>query len=342
MSNSNYLLPSGSHRRVCALFLFACMMLALVPRAQSQSSEDQVHLVPRKEAGAAPADGQSTAHNRAGTMRVATDLVLIPVTVNDAMNHPIMSLGQQNFQLYEAGEQQKIRYFSTEDSPISVGVLLDLSLSMKNKIDLARQALSEFFTSSNPEDDYFVLSFADRPELLADTTQSIGTLENRLALATPNGNTALLDAIYLGMAKLRRAKYPRRALLIISDGGDNHSRYGPREIRSLVQESDVEIYAIGIFDTIFKTYEEWAGQRLLIDITGATGGRTITVDDVKKLPEAAAAVSRELRNQYVIGYRPDNAVHDAKWHKIKVRLAPPLPVEPLHVYSKKGYMAPGN
>jgi Ca-activated chloride channel family protein len=316
------------------------MMLALASRGQSNSS-DQVHSAPLQEPGDVPGDRQLSDHKRLNTMRVATDLVLIPVTVNDAMNHPITSLGKHNFELFEAGEQQQIRYFSTEDSPISIGVLLDLSFSMKNKIDTARLALSEFFNSSNPEDDYFVLTFADRPELLADTTQSVGTLQSRLATAMPNGNTALLDAIYLGLAKLRKAKYPRRALLIISDGGDNHSRYGPKEIKSLVQEADVEIYAIGIFDTIFKTYEEWAGQRLLTDITEATGGRTITVDDVKKLPEAAAAVSRELRNQYVIGYRPSNAVHDAKWHKIKVRLAPPLPVEPLHVYSKKGYMAPG-
>ena len=331
------LLPSGS---VSALSVFAGVMLAFGPGAQAQSS-DQVHLVPRNEAAPVPGNGLSTDRNRFKPMRVDTDLVLIPVTVSDAMNHPMTSLAKQNFELYEAGEQQQIRFFSTEDSPISVGVLLDLSFSMKNKIDVARQALSEFFNSSNPQDDYFVLTFADRPELLADTTQSVGTLQNKLALATPNGNTALLDAIYLGLAKLRKAKYPRRALFIISDGGDNHSRYGAKEIRQLVQEADVEIYAIGIFDSIFKTYEEWAGRRLLTDITEATGGRTITVSDVKELPEAAATVSRELRNQYVIGYRPNSALHDAKWHKIKVRLAPPLPVEPLHVYSKKGYMAPG-
>jgi Ca-activated chloride channel family protein len=340
MPNFNSLLPSGC-RSVRALSFFTCIVMALASSSQSQSS-DLVHPAPLKEATAMPEGTQPSGHTRLRPLRVDTDLVLIPVTVNDAMNHPITTLGKQNFELFEAGEQQKIRYFSTEDSPISIGVLLDLSFSMKNKIDTARQALSEFFSSSNPQDDYFVLSFADRPELLADTTQSVGTLRSRLALATPNGNTALLDAIYLGVAKLRSAKYPRRALLIISDGGDNHSRYGAKEIKRLVQEADVEIYAIGIFDSIFKTYEEWAGRRLLTDITETTGGRTITVDDIKQLPEAAAAVSRELRNQYVIGYRPSNTLHDAKWHKIKVRLAPPLPVEPLHVYSKKGYTAPGN
>jgi Ca-activated chloride channel family protein len=274
-------------------------------------------------------------------MHIDTNLVLIPVTVSDAMNHPVTSLEKKNFELFEAGEQQDIRYFSTEDSPISVGVLLDLSYSMTNKIDIARQALSEFFNSSNAEDDYFVLGFADSPELLSDTTQSIGALETKLSSAKPKGNTALLDAIYMGLAKLRSAKYPRRALFIISDGGDNHSRYNSKEIKRLVEEADVEIYAIGIFDTFFKTYEEWAGKRLLTGITQATGGRTITVDDVKQLPEAAAMVSRELRNQYVLGYRPSNSARDNQFRKINVRLARPLPATPMRLYFKKGYIAPG-
>jgi Ca-activated chloride channel homolog len=322
-----------------------CLMLAFGLSAQAQSSDsqslDQVHVAPLHDADTVPVNGHPSSRNHLKTMRVETNLVLVPVTVSDSLNRPITSLDKQNFELYEAGELQKIRYFSTEDAPISVGILLDLSSSMTNKIDMARQALDEFFSTSNPEDDYFVLSFADRPELLADATESVGTLQGRLALAKPNGNTALLDAIYLGLTKLRSAKYPRRALFIISDGGDNHSRYGAKEIKRLVQEADVEIYAIGIFDTIFKTYEEWAGQKLLTDITEATGGRTVTVDDIKKLPEAAAAVSRELRNQYVLGYSPVNDFRDDQWHKIKVRLAPPLPTTPLHVYFKKGYLAPG-
>ena len=342
MSNTKCPLSGGFSRSFLPACLLTCVILAFVSGAFGQS-EDQVHVAPRKDPAGATESTQPSDHQpRLKSMRIDTNLVLIPVTVSDTLNHPVTSLGRHNFELFEAGEQQNIRYFSAEDAPISIGVLLDLSLSMKNKIDVAREALTEFFRTSNPQDDYFVLTFADRPELLADTTQSVGTLQSRLALATPNGNTALLDAIYLGIAKLQKAKYPRRALLIISDGGDNHSRYGPREIRSLVQEADVEIYAIGIFDSVFKTYEEWAGQRLLTEITEITGGHTATVNDVNKLPEAAAAISRELRNQYVIGYHPTNAVHDAKWRKVKVKLVPPLPVEPLRVFSKKGYMAPGS
>jgi Ca-activated chloride channel family protein len=329
---------SGFHRSLRAIGLSACLMLALCPGARSQSS-DQVHV--RINARAASGSHSSLSHDRASILRVDTNLVLVPVTVNDAMNRTVTSLNKQNFELYEAGKQQKILYFSTEDSPISVGVLLDLSSSMTDKIDIARHALEEFFNNANSEDDYFVLGFADTPQLLSDTTESVKDLENTLASATPKGSTALLDAIYLAMAKLRKAKYPRRAIFIISDGGDNNSRYSSREIKQLVEESDVEIYAIGIFDSIFKTYEEWAGKRLLTGITQSTGGRTIAVNDVKQLPEAAAAVSQELRNRYLLGYRPSNSSRDEQFRKIKVRLAPPLPASPLHVYFKKGYIASG-
>jgi Ca-activated chloride channel family protein len=205
---------SGFHRSLRAISLSACLMLALCPAARSQSS-DQVHV--RINAHAASGSRSSLSHDRASILRVDTNLVLVPVTVNDAMNRTVTSLNKQNFELYEAGKQQKILYFSTEDSPISVGVLLDLSSSMTDKIDIARHALEEFFNNANSEDDYFVLGFADTPQLLSDTTESVKDLENTLASATPKGSTALLDAIYLAMAKLRKAKYPRRAIFIISD-----------------------------------------------------------------------------------------------------------------------------
>ena len=238
-------------------------------------------------------------------------------------------------------ESSKISFiFRPKDSPISVGVLLDLSSSMTNKIDIARHALEEFFNNANAEDDYFVLGFADTPQLLADTTESVKELESKLTSATPKGSTALFDAIYLAMAKLRKAKYARRALFIISDGGDNHSRYNSREIKQLVEESDVEIYAIGIFDSIFKTYEEWAGKRLLTGITQATGGRTIAVNDINDLPKqlqlSAGSFATITCSDIARAILPAMS-NFAKLNKS----APPLPTTPLHVYFKKGYVAPG-
>lgn len=274
-------------------------------------------------------------------IRSDVNVVLVPVTVTDAKNRPVLSLPKDKFLLYEGEQLQNIRYFSAEDGPISIGILLDLSKSMTNKIDLAREALGEFFKTANPEDDYFVVTFADRPQLIADTTQSIGTIRAKLAQAVPSGHTAMLDAIYLALNKSRHARFKRRALLIISDGGDNCSRYRSREIKSMVQESDVEIYAIGIFDSIFKTPEERAGKRLLTEITEATGGHTVSLGNAKTLPEVAAAISLELRSQYILGYEPSNTAQDGSWRKIKVRLAPQATPQPAQVYAKRGYQAPG-
>lgn len=273
-------------------------------------------------------------------LRVNVDLVLVPVTVTDSMNRPVLGLAKQDFTLSEGAKRQDIRYFSTEDEPISIGVLLDVSGSMKNKIDLARESLVEFFNDSHPDDDYFVVTFADRPEVVADVTQSIGTLRARLAQVVPKGHTSLLDAIYLGVHKLKHAKYERKALLIISDGGDNHSRFTAGEIKDMVMESDVQIYGIGIYSTFLHTPEEWAGKRLLTEITEATGGRTITVGNARELPAAAETISTALRNQYMLGYAPDGDLGSG-WRRINVSVEKDgKDGMPLHLSWRQRYQVP--
>lgn len=330
-----------SGQRFLHLLLFPVFVAAFLTQASPQDSES-VHIAPgvRLEKSRVPPVAGPELQNRARAIRRDVDLVLVPVTVMDVANHPVTSLGRQNFTLYEGGEPQTLRYFATEDAPISVGILLDLSFSMKDKIDTARQALHEFFTNSNPGDDYFVIGFSDRPALLADSTRSTESIESKLAFAVPSGNTALLDSIYLGLTKLRTARYQRRALVIISDGGDNHSRYDAKEIRRLVEEADVEIYALGIFSRVFRTYEESVGKGLLTRITEATGGHTVTINNLDELPDAAASISRELRNQYILGYTPSNPAFDGSWRKIKVNAVPEASGTVLHVYSKQGYLAP--
>jgi Ca-activated chloride channel family protein len=275
-------------------------------------------------------------------LKVNVSVVLVPVVVADAMNHPILGLERQNFALTENDEQKEIQYFSAEDSPISVGLLVDVSKSMTDKIDAERQAVTEFFKSANPEDDYFVVAFSSSPQMLTDTTQSIGTIQTKLGAVVPKGSTAMLDAISMGMTRLRSAKYRRRALLIISDGGDNSSHHKYREIKNLVRDSDVEVYAIGLFDAaFFKTYEEFMGKKWLGDITDATGGRTVTVDNVSKMGDAAAAISTEMRSQYILGYRPSNVQSDGKRRQIKVRVInPPSTDSQLQAYYKRGYIIP--
>jgi Ca-activated chloride channel family protein len=335
-------------RKLTQVALLPCLLLLCLP-AFSQSSEE-VHVTPRRSierAGTASdenSSSESTLNPRIKPLRVDVDLVLVPVTVTNPGNRPVLGLDANAFQLFENDQLQQVRYFSIEDAPISVGLLLDVSKSMRNKIETERAALREFFNNANPEDDYFAITFSSRPKVLAESTQSIGTIEAKLGAVTPDGNTALLDAVSLGVAKLRNARYQRRALLIISDGGDNNSRYHLREIKSLVQESDVMVYAIGIFDDLslplFKSLEEKMGKKWLDEITDASGGRTLIVDNLARLPEAAAAVSRELRNQYVLGYKPNNPVHDGSWRKIRVHITPTISEARLQAFYKRGYSAP--
>jgi Ca-activated chloride channel homolog len=273
------------------------------------------------------------------SMRVDVNMVLVPVSVTDVMNRPVMDLRREDFALFQDDELQKVEYFSTEDAPISVGLLLDLSKSMTNKFDMERAAVTEFFKNANKQDDYFTITFSDRPKLITTATQSIDTIQSNLALQTPDGNTALFDAISEGADRMRLAQLRRKALLIISDGGDNHSRHHLREIRRSVQDSDIEVYAIGIFDSgPFKTLEEALGKKWLSQITDSTGGRTIAVDSRDKIPEAAAAISREIRSRYVLGYRPNGGRSSAR-RKIRVQVASHVVNAVLHAYYKTGYVS---
>ena len=276
-------------------------------------------------------------------LRVDVNLVLVPVTVVDSLNRPVIDLPQQNFSLTEGGVPQKIQYFSREDAPISVALILDFSGSMNNKIEYELQAVDQFFENANPDDDYYIITVSDRPTLVADSSQSTNTIQAHLATIAPRGMTALYDCIYLGVNKLRTARYERRAMVIISDGGDNRSRYTLKEIKSILAESDVLTYSIGIFDDVpiplFKSIEERLGRKWLDDVTRVSGGRDIPADDRRKIPEISALISRELRSQYVLGYRPTDGTFDGKWRKISVKLAE-NPGQ-MHVYFKEGYVAPG-
>ena len=280
-----------------------------------------------------------TVQTHAPMIRSKVDLVLVPVTVTDPMNRLVTGLDKENFAVFEGKDLQEVRHFSAEDAPISLGVIFDMSGSMTSKIERAREAVIEFFKTANPQDEFFLIAFSDKPEEVSDFTQSVDDLQGKLIYTIPKGRTALLDAIYLGLSKMRQARYPKKSLLIISDGGDNHSRYTEGEIKSLVKEADVMVYSIGIYDHYFQTEEERLGPQLLGDISELSGGRSFTIDNPNDLADVATKIGIELRNQYVLGYRPKNPGHDGKWHKIKVKLLPPKGLPPLHVYAKTGYYA---
>src|SRR5207248_8459609 len=245
-------------------------------------------------------------------LKASAELVLVPVTITDPMNRLVTGLDKDNFTVFEGKSQQEIKSFSSEDAPVSLGVIFDMSGSMSSKIERAREAVVEFFKTANPQDEFFMITFADKPEEVSDFTSSIEDIQSKLVYTMPKGRTALLDAIYLGVSKMRQAKYQKKALLIISDGGDNHSRYTEGEIKSVVKEADVQIYAIGVYDHYFASNEERYGPVLLSDIADLTGGRAYTIDNPNDLADVATKIGIELRNQYVIGYRPKNPTHDGK------------------------------
>ena len=309
--------------------------------AWGQTDVNDVHVVPRVEKEV-PKQSLVTpglkAHVR--PLKVDVDLVLVPVTITDPLNRLVTGLEKENFQLMEGSAAQDIRTFSSEDAPVSLGVIFDSSGSMSSKMDRAKDAVIEFFKTANPQDEFFMITFSDTPEEVTDFTSSMDDIQGKLVYAVPRKRTALLDAIYMGISKMRQAKYAKKALLIISDGGDNHSRYTEGEIKALVKEADVMIYAIGIYDRYFASAEERLGPGLLSEITELTGGRAFTIDNPNDLADVATKIGIELRNQYVLGYRPKNVVRDGKWRKIKVKLMPPKGLPPLKVYARTGYYAP--
>ena len=332
--------------------------LVLSQAGWAQDPLNDVHINPPPPAPAAPAtpaapgtspdksttpvlEGKKALSARANErIRVDVNLVLVPVTVTDPLNRLVTGLERQDFFVYENNALQKIKSFSAEDAPVSIGIIFDLSGSMTDKINRARNSILEFLHTANPQDEFFVIGFNDRPELLTDFTSNVDNIESRLLTVKPGHRTALLDAIYFGLNKMKQAKNDRKALLVVSDGGDNRSRYTESEVRAVVRESDVQIYSIGIFDQYAPTREEQLGPILLHDVSEETGGQLFRVDDLGDMADIATKISAELRNQYVLGYRSDDAKHDGKWRKLKVKLVPPEGLPQLTVHARTGYYAP--
>jgi Ca-activated chloride channel family protein len=252
----------------------------------------------------------------------------------------VTGLEKENFFIYENNHLENLKSFSSDDVPVSIGVIFDLSGSMANKVIRARDSILQFMKTSNPQDEFFVVGFNDRPELIDDFTSSTDEIEARLSTVKAGHRTALLDAIYFGLNKMKQARYERKALLVVSDGGDNRSRYTEGEVRSVVRESGVQIYSIGIFDPYAATTEERMGPLLLNDICTETGGRLFRVDDIAEMGDIATKISSELRHEYVLGYKPTDEKRDGKWRKVRVRLVPPAGLPPLIVHARNGYYAP--
>ena len=256
---------------VTLLLLFICF------RANAQSDLNAVHVTPRGDLRQ-PDAAQSSINTDMGVIRTTVELVLVPVTVMDKSNRIVTGLEQENFELYEDKHPQPIRHFWKEDAPVSVGIVLDVSGSMDTKIERASDAVGAMLKASNPQDEFFLITFADRPALVQDFTPNVDDIQSRLLFTRPKGRTSLLDAIVLAVSNMKKARYQRKALVIVSDGGDNRSRYTEKDVKSLIKEQDLLVYSIGVFDREYRTQEERLGPQLLAEISSVTGASAYTLD----------------------------------------------------------------
>jgi Ca-activated chloride channel homolog len=272
-----------------------------------------------------------------------TTLVLIPGTVTDSMNRFVLGLHKEDFHLFEDGSEQTIANFSGEDAPLSVGIVFDTSGSMGDKLRTSRRAVNQFLRTMNAQDEAFLIEFGDHASLTVAFTHQFDEIQHKLESVEPGGLTAMLDGAQLALHEMQKAKNPRKAVLIISDGGDNNSRYSAHEIESLVREADVQIYAMGVFQPSLSTglsKEEVSGPRLLSQLAEQTGGRAFSASDSNDLPSVAARIAIELRNQYVLAYHSKNQKKDGKYRKVEVKITPPAGISNLKVHWRLGYYAP--
>ena len=275
------------------------------------------------------------------SIKIEVDLVLVNATVTDPSNRFVTGLEKDHFQLFEDKVEQKITQFSNEDIATSIGLLFDVSSSMGDKIGRAKDAAIAFLKTSNPEDEFFLLTFADKPSLDEEFTNDVADIQNRLAYKGAKGSTTLYDAVYLGLEKMKQGHNPKKAILLITDGEDTRSRYSLINVRNAVKESDVQIYAIGIVNSYYSDFAQGrSGRAILEEMTEITGGKAYFPNSVYELEDICTKIAIELKNQYVLGYASTNPAKDGRWRKIKVKLNAPKGLPSLSVRSKTGYFAP--
>lgn len=294
---------------------------------------------------AIPVLGQTAPSQTQPNFRADSNLVVIPVSVTDKMNRFVLGLGKDEFHLVDDGVEQKIAHFSGEDIPLSIGLAFDISGSMDYKMAASRDAAILFLKALNPDDEVFLAEFNEKVALTVPFTNRAQDIRTAFQNVRPGGLTALLDAIKFSLAEMDKAKNPRKAIVVISDGGDNHSTYTAAQIEALVREANVEVYALGVFDPLASftlSPEEISGPRLLSEIATQTGGRAFAASVSSDLPSVAARIAIELRNQYVLGYYPKDQARDGKYHTVEVKVSKPASMPELKLHWRQGYYAPSD
>ncbi len=283
-----------------------------------------------------PAPAPSPAQKPDGDVRLSRDIVTVHVTVSDPYGRFVTGLEQSHFEIFDDKLKQEIEFFSDDDAPVTLGIVYDVSGSMTAKLQRSLYALKRFVETSHNDDEFFLVGFNQRAQLIRDFSTSGESVVSSLALVQPQGKTALYDAAYLGVEKAKQGRHTKRALLLISDGQDNSSRYSFNELRNLVKEADVQLYSIGVLDASDGTLG-LAGQAILEELSRVTGGRAFFPQSDEELVDVCTQIALELRHQYSIGYYPTTNIRDGRWHKIKVKVDPPAGLPRLSVRAKEGY-----
>ena len=280
----------------------------------------------------------------ANQFRADSNVVLINATVLDVHDRPVRGLARNQFRVYEDKAEQSVAYFSEEEVPLSLAVIFDISGSMDGKMAGMRAAVDAVLRSANVQDEFSLITFADDPQVAVGWSPNPDEIQNRLLQASAHGQTSLMDALHMGLAYIKSARNPRKAMIVFSDGGDNHSRSSERELMRSLAEEDVQIYAIDSAEpSIFRTWspEEFTGPDLLERLCDHAGGHYFQVDGRRELAAAAEQIARELRSQYLIGYVPSNSANDGRFHRVRLQVKPDARTPKVSVFWRRGYRAPG-
>jgi Ca-activated chloride channel family protein len=328
---------AGSLRRL--LYVPALFLVVGISRAQPSSNGPVIAIVPKTSPHVAIEPGDNPEEH----LRVDASLVLVPVHAVSGSGANVTDLASANFRVFEDGVEQKITHFSQDDAPLSVGLVFDASGSMSNKIRKSANAAAAFFKTANVGDEFFLVEFGERPKLLTPFTPDSDEVYQKITHTKAFGRTSLIDAIHLALIQMKNARNTRKAIVILSDGGDNRSRFTRGQIKGALLESDVQLYAMGIFDSedlAKHSREEQNGPSLLDELAEHTGGRVYTVDSLENLESISAKLGAALRSQYLLGYSPSNPLRDGKYRRVKVNLVL-SPTDPAPSISyRRGYYAP--
>jgi len=289
------------------------------------AQQPQVSIEPRQKS--APAETI-----RRPDLRIDTNLVLIPVSINDPRGRPVAGLEARNFRITDNKEPQTISAFSMEDEPVALGLVFDTSNSMKPFLAGARRAAALFVATANPGDQFLLVEFDSTPRITVPLTGDLAHIRYELTFTQSRGSTAMIDAVYMAMNEIKKSPKQRKALILVSDGGDNNSRYTAGELKTVLQESEVLVYSVAMLGG------DDSNPGLMRSIAEETGGRMFVANS--GLPNIAATISLDLRNRYVLGYVPTNAARDGLYHKVDLELLPPKGLPKLRAYWRRGYFAP--